>query len=210
MTSDFLVGTILGSSIGSAVLALLLSQFFGRLSNCIDLNFKTSDYKCQHQSQMTTIWFWSGLMFWLESLLSIVIVFGKDDLLYNTQNYESIGIALEELENNFQQNAVFQHPHASTSTSSSSSSAAAASTVNLAPQANDGTFFGSARSIGTASGHTEIGEVDFPTTPSQEAAVAAYGSSYHQHQQQQQQHQAAGLMRPSTGENDDHVLVMKV
>lgn len=164
MTSDFLMGIVLGITVGGAILSFILSHFFGSMGNCIEIRMKNdNNYECQHQSQMAGIWFWSGIMFWLEVVLATLIVMGKDELLYNSHNYEHIGVALDDMENNFQRNSVY-NPTSSLTTS------------------NDGTFFGSAADVG--SGHTTIGEATFPSTPSQEATspstIPTYGDSYHQ------------------------------
>jgi hypothetical protein len=143
VANDFVVGCLLGISVGGAIVAFVLSQFFGQMSTCVSIQMTNFEYKCQHQVAMKEIWFWSGLVFWINTILSVTIIFAKDELSYlQHANYETIGLALEELQSNFERNAVYtQSP-------------------------GDGTFFGSANSAVVGQQPSE-----YPTTPSQEEAL---------------------------------------
>lgn len=143
VANDFIVGCLLGISVGGSIVAFVLSQFFGQMSSCISIQMTNFDYKCQHQGAMKEIWFWSGLVFWVNTILSVLIVYAKDELSYlQHANYETIGLALEELQSNFERNAIYtQSP-------------------------GDGTFFGSANSAVVGQQPSE-----YPTTPSQEEGV---------------------------------------
>lgn len=157
VADDFVIGCLLGICVGGSIVAFVMSQFFGRMSNCVSIQFTNYDYECKHQSAMLGIWFWSGLVFWVNTIIAVLIVFARDDLSFlQHQNYENIGLALEELENNFQRNAVYTQ----------------------AATSGDGTYFGSSTGS-AATEHESLGEAaipQYPTTPSQEQNSAnAYG-----------------------------------
>lgn len=149
VANDFVVGCLLGISVGGSIVAFVLSQFFGQMSSCVNIQMTNFEYKCQHQVAMKEIWFWSGLVFWINTILSVMIIFAKDELSYlEHANYETIGLALEELQSNFERNAVYtQSP-------------------------GDGTFFGSANSAVVGQQPNE-----YPTTPSQEEAIRGINTS---------------------------------
>jgi hypothetical protein len=156
VANDFVIGCLLGICVGGSIVAFIMSQFFGRLSNCVSIQFTNYDYECKHQSTMLGIWFWAGLVFWVNTIIAVLIVFARDDLSFlQHQNYENIGLALEELENNFQRNAVYmQSP-------------------------GDGTFFGSSNTAASSTEHESLGDaVQFPSTPSQEQAAAGVYGGY--------------------------------
>lgn len=121
VANDFMVGCLLGITIGGSIVAFILSQFFGQISNCVSIKMTNFEYTCQHQGTMKAIWFWSGLIFWINTSLSVLFVYAKDELSYlQHANYESIGLALEELQSTFERTAVYKQ------------------------SPGDGTFFGSA------------------------------------------------------------------
>ena len=124
VANDFIVGCLLGITIGGSIVAFILSQFFGQISNCVSIKMTNFEYTCQHQGTMKAIWFWSGLIFWINTTLAVLIVYAKDELGYlQHANYESIGLALEELQSTFERTAVYKQ------------------------SPGDGTFFGSAASV---------------------------------------------------------------
>lgn len=144
VANDFVVGCLLGISVGGSIVAFILSQFFGQISNCVSINMTNFEYVCKHTGIMKDIWFWSGLVFWMNFIISMLIIYAKDELSYvQTQNYEHIGLALEELQSSFERTAVYS------------------------PQApGDGAFFGGNNTM------EPLGEAQFPTTPSQEETKA--------------------------------------
>ena len=97
------MGVVLGISVGGAILAFVLSLFFGRASRCIQLEVSASTYLCEHKGIMVGIWFWSGLVFWLNTAISVLIAVGRDELIYLGQSdYETIGISMDEFQNSFE------------------------------------------------------------------------------------------------------------
>lgn len=143
VANEFVIGCLLGIAVGGSLLSFVLSSFFGKLSNCVKIEMQNYDYECKHQGTMKSIWFWSGIVCWLNTCLAILIVYGRDELSFlQHQSYENIGLALEELQNNFERNAVYTHSSGG----------------------GDGTFFGSR----AEAKHETLGDAQFPTTPSQE------------------------------------------
>lgn len=95
--SDFMVGMCLGTCIGGAILAFVISIFFGEMSKCVTIQMSTFSYACEHQGTMSGIWFWAGWIFWLNFAMAILIVLGRDELTYFAQSrYEDIGVDMED------------------------------------------------------------------------------------------------------------------
>jgi len=144
--NDFVIGCLLGISIGGSIIAFTLSQFFGQLKKC-SIEMHDSTYDCKLAiGKMGKIWFWSGLVFWLNIILSILIVKSKHELSnLQEHSYEDVDIALQNLQSNFQHDA-----------------------ANLQMPLGDGTFFGK-----SPEQHEAVGDAQFPMTPSQELASVA-------------------------------------
>jgi hypothetical protein len=105
---DFVLGCLLGISVGGSIVAFILSQFFGEMSNCVKITMTNYDYECKHQGTMRAIWFWSGLDFWFNTFISVLMVVGRDEFsILQQHSYENIGLALDELQSNFQRTAVY-------------------------------------------------------------------------------------------------------
>lgn len=105
--SEFIMGVLLGIAVGGSILAFVLSLFYGRMSKCIRLEVSAYEYVCEHKSLMMSIWFWAGLVFWLNTGISILIAIGRDELIYLRHNseYEAIGISMDqfdEFQNDFE------------------------------------------------------------------------------------------------------------
>jgi len=103
--SEFIMGVVLGIAVGGSILAFVLSLFFGRMSKCIRIEINTYEYVCEHKSLMMSIWFWAGLVFWLNTGISILIAIGRDELIYLRQgDYETIhgGISMDEFQSSFE------------------------------------------------------------------------------------------------------------
>lgn len=103
--SEFIVGVVLGISVGGSILAFVMSLFFGRMSRCVKIQVAAFEYVCEHKSLMLSIWFWAGLVFWLNTGISILIAVGRDELIYLRQgDYETIhgGISMDEFQNSFE------------------------------------------------------------------------------------------------------------
>jgi hypothetical protein len=101
--SEFMMGVLLGIAVGGAILAFVTSLFFGRMSRCIKIEVNAYEYVCEHRSIMLGIWFWSGLVFWINTGIAVLIAVGRDELIYLRQgDYETIGISMDEFQNSFE------------------------------------------------------------------------------------------------------------
>lgn len=137
---EFMIGCLLGISVGGSIVSFVLSQFFGRMSKCVKLQISNITYECNHEGAMASVWFWSGLILWLNAFLSVLLVRARDDLPYlQQQSYENLGVGMEEFQSEFQHNATFSQA------------------------SGDGTFFGK-----SSEQHEAVGDAQFPSTPSQE------------------------------------------
>lgn len=107
--TDFNVGLALGISIGASVLTFVLSIYFGHLSKCDDMQEGVEHvFACRHERTVRALWFWGGLLFWLNTAIAVLIAIGKDDLIFQS-HYEDIGVSLNEYEDRFRrQNAQYQ------------------------------------------------------------------------------------------------------
>eukprot|EP00978_Attheya_sp_CCMP212_P017837 scaffold48084_cov61-Attheya_sp.AAC.6 len=94
--SNFAVGILLGTTIGMTVLMLMISTYYGQLSKCEKVEDMTiSQYMCEYKGAMLGVWFWGGLLFWMDLLLVVLLARGKDDLAIQENQYEDIGIGME-------------------------------------------------------------------------------------------------------------------
>lgn len=95
--SDFLVGMCMGIAIGGAILAFVISIFYGEMSKCVTIQISTFTYACEHKGTMSAIWFWAGLIFWCNLAISALIGLGRDELTFLAQShYDDIGICMDE------------------------------------------------------------------------------------------------------------------
>eukprot|EP00797_Seminavis_robusta_P013829 Sro210_g087530.2 (237) ;mRNA; f:14586-15296 len=95
--TEFMVGNCLGITIGSALLAMVFSNYFRNISRCdVAQGHPVFEYFCgnpRQKAKLASVSFWSGLVFWLEFLVSILIAMGKQELIQvGSQNtmYEHI------------------------------------------------------------------------------------------------------------------------
>lgn len=125
--SDFMLGVTLGITVGGSILSFVLSLFYGRMSNCTPVpsedeeNITSSSLPysheyhdfCDHRGNMVAIWFWSGIVFWINTAVALLIALGRDELTFFAQsNYETIGISMDEFEDSFERfNAQMQRDH---------------------------------------------------------------------------------------------------
>ena len=103
--SEFMMGVVLGISVGGSILSFVLSLFFGRMSQCIRIEVSAFEYVCEHKGLMLSIWFWAGLVFWLNAGIAVLIAVGRDELIYLRQgDYETIGhgISMDEFQSSFE------------------------------------------------------------------------------------------------------------
>jgi hypothetical protein len=99
--TEFMVGLALGISIGGSILAFVISRAYKHLSRCDgNPNDAIYVYLCgERKGSIRAIWFWGGLVFWLNFCTSILIAMGRPQL--TAQNYyETLG--MEDFENHFQ------------------------------------------------------------------------------------------------------------
>lgn len=113
--TKFMVGVATGITIGAAVLAAVLSSTYNTATECdgtrkvtpaigtnssnITSHTTTSHYDpvlvntcANHASSMTAIWFWGGLVAWLNAVAVMLLVTGRHDLSAHYQGrYETIG-----------------------------------------------------------------------------------------------------------------------
>lgn len=91
--TEFMVGNSLGITIGATLLAMVLTNYFHRLANCTSKEGIVPEFVCQNpnaRASMKNVAFWSGLVFWLELCLVLLIVMGKNDLMTRSNNYEDL------------------------------------------------------------------------------------------------------------------------
>ena len=92
--TDFMVGNSLGITIGAAILALVLSNFYRNLSRCKAPRSVTHENICSEDNgrgALASFSFWSGLVFWIEFCLSLLIAMGRNDLTnYSHRQYEDL------------------------------------------------------------------------------------------------------------------------
>ena len=91
--SEFMVGNSLGITIGATLLAMVVSHYYGNLANCKSKKDIVPEFICQSPSTLASIKsvaFWSGLVFWLEFCLALLIVMGKNELITRSNNYEDL------------------------------------------------------------------------------------------------------------------------
>jgi hypothetical protein len=100
--NDFIMGVALGITIGASILSFILSQSFkygtcptastisthtddDRLSNHTTTNRET------HCNRSTGIWFWGGLVFWLNFSCSLLLAVGRREYSHLSNQYEPVG-----------------------------------------------------------------------------------------------------------------------
>jgi hypothetical protein len=113
--TEFMVGMAMGLCIGAAVLAAVLSSTYQTATVCdkpgrssgrnshtnnshININPSTQPYDsvladtcANHASSMNTIWFWAGLVAWLNVVIALLLASGRHELsLHYRGRYESI------------------------------------------------------------------------------------------------------------------------
>mmetsp|Transcript_22151 Transcript_22151/g.33483 ORF Transcript_22151/g.33483 Transcript_22151/m.33483 type:complete len:249 (+) Transcript_22151:85-831(+) len=135
----FMIGCLLGISVGGSIVSFILSRFYGRMSKCVRIEMSNISYTCNHEGAMTGLWFWSGLVFWFNAFLSVLLVRARDLASFHQQEYENLSLGIDEIPSELQHNTVFS------------------------PTSGDGTFFGK-----SSEQHEAVGDAQFPTTPSQE------------------------------------------
>ena len=101
--TEFMVGVATGITIGAAVLAAILSTTYHTATECDKVTAtgnQTSnndpvlkDTCANHASSMTAIWFWAGLVAWLNVVASMLLVTCRHELSAHYQQYETIGSA---------------------------------------------------------------------------------------------------------------------
>eukprot|EP00566_Odontella_aurita_P027175 CAMPEP_0113580702 /NCGR_PEP_ID=MMETSP0015_2-20120614/30840_1 /TAXON_ID=2838 /ORGANISM="Odontella" /LENGTH=163 /DNA_ID=CAMNT_0000484961 /DNA_START=94 /DNA_END=585 /DNA_ORIENTATION=+ /assembly_acc=CAM_ASM_000160 len=103
--SSFHMGAMFGASLGVSVINLIISIYFGQMSRCQNSDTDIPQYKCEYKGAMRSIWFFAGLLFWLNAALAVLIAIGKDELALGRSHYEDISISNDE----FESDATRQH-----------------------------------------------------------------------------------------------------
>jgi hypothetical protein len=110
--TEFMIGNCLGITIGAAFLAMVLSNYFHNLGRCNNnvsmVGASIMEYVCENpreRARVASVAFWSGLVFWLEFCLSLLIALGRQDLVRfsNTQSYENLSTQDDDPEEHFRQ-----------------------------------------------------------------------------------------------------------
>lgn len=114
--TEFMVGVALGISVGGCLLAYCLCSAFSAIPACQEeeiasgnatathsshSNSPVVDYVChERQGSINAVWFWSGLVFWLNFCVSLLLAFGRRELTHFSQ-YESLGLTMDDYEGHF-------------------------------------------------------------------------------------------------------------
>jgi len=96
--SSFHVGAMFGATVGMALADLTVSVYFGQLSRCQEVQAEIPQYTCNFKGSMRSIWFFGGLLFWLNVILATLIALGKDELSSRYSQYEDIGVSMNEFD----------------------------------------------------------------------------------------------------------------
>jgi hypothetical protein len=92
--TDFMVGVALGITIGGTILAFVVSSNYSHVSRCDTMQSDpTYEYLCgSRKGSMVAVWFWSGMVFWLNFCSSLLIAIGRDELAHRSNQYEDISM----------------------------------------------------------------------------------------------------------------------
>lgn len=93
--TEFMVGNSLGITIGAALLALTISNLNRNIAQCTTVRSAVHEYLCEtitnNRGPLSAVSFWSGLVFWLEFCLSLLITIGRQELT-NSNQYENLSL----------------------------------------------------------------------------------------------------------------------
>ena len=107
--TPFMVGAALGTTIGAAVLAFMISSTYRHLSNCdfdgkgthsrsvhgnstIPTGDPVLEYLCQKgASASSAVCFWSGLVFWCDSCVCLLIMMGQSEIIHGQYQHLATG-----------------------------------------------------------------------------------------------------------------------
>jgi hypothetical protein len=108
--TDFMVGVSLGITVGGAILSFVISSAYRHMSRCDAVQpIPVYEYVCaERKSSMAGIWFWSGLVFWLNFCSSLLLAIGRDELTQQN-HYENIGLSMDDYEGHFHQHHQQEH-----------------------------------------------------------------------------------------------------
>lgn len=104
--SEFMIGVALGITIGGAILSFILSTTFNNVSKCDHADTDPLyEYVCGgRKGSLSAVWFWSGLVFWLNFCSCLLLAIGRRELTQSSQ-YESIagggGMPMDDYEDHF-------------------------------------------------------------------------------------------------------------
>lgn len=93
--TEFMVGNSLGITIGAALLALTIANLNRNIAQCTTVRSAVHEYLCEtivnNRGALSAVSFWSGLVFWLEFCLSLLITIGRRELT-NSNQYENLSL----------------------------------------------------------------------------------------------------------------------
>lgn len=93
--TEFMVGNSLGITIGAALLALVLSNLNRNVARCTNVHSPVHKFVCDEiandPGSLSSVSFWSGLVFWLEFCLSLLITIGRSELA-QANSYENLSM----------------------------------------------------------------------------------------------------------------------
>lgn len=91
--TEFMVGVALGITIGATILAFVLYSNYRHISRCDPMKSdSTYEYLCsERKGSLTAVWFWSGLVFWLNFCSTLLIAIGRNELASSGQ-YEDLSM----------------------------------------------------------------------------------------------------------------------
>lgn len=87
-----MVGVGLGITIGGTILAFILSSTFRSIAECRGSDVDpTYESLCgDRRGSLSAVWFWSGIVFWLNFCSSLLLAIGRREFTMVSQ-YEAIG-----------------------------------------------------------------------------------------------------------------------
>lgn len=89
--TEFMVGVALGITIGGTILSYVLCSSYRHIEACDhqETNESLVNYMCK-EHKGSTVWFWSGLVFWLNLCSSLLLAMGRRELTHYSY-YDNIG-----------------------------------------------------------------------------------------------------------------------
>lgn len=101
--TEFMVGVALGITIGATILAFVLTSNYRHVSRCnASQSDPTFEYMCgEKKGSLTAVWFWSGLVFWLNFCSSLLIAIGRNELASTAGGGQYEDLSMNDYEDHF-------------------------------------------------------------------------------------------------------------